>query len=68
MQLVSRPPVVGEQQEPEPDLGDEQGLRQREQVRDEAAGAAPPPEHEPADERRQRRHADHQEGEGVVRR
>ena len=35
VELVGGPPVVGEEQQPEPDLGDEQRLREREQVRDE---------------------------------
>ena len=37
VQLVGRALVVGEQQQPERDLGDDQRLREREQVRD------PPP-------------------------
>ena len=36
---VRRAPVIGEQQQAEPDLGDEERLREREQVRDECRAA-----------------------------
>ena len=41
-------PVVGEEQQAEPDLRDEQRLGEREQVRDDAARLAPPVVREPA--------------------
>ena len=37
VELLGRPPAVGEEQQPERDLGDEQRLREREQVRDQPA-------------------------------
>ena len=40
MELVGGAPVVGEEQQPEPDLRDEQRLGEREQLREEPSGAA----------------------------
>ena len=66
MEIVGGAAVVGEEQQAEADLGDEQRLREGEQVRQPAARDAPPPVDEPAGERRERRHANDEEGEDLV--
>src|SRR4051812_2133488 len=38
--MLRRPPVIGEEQQAEPDLADEQRLREREQMGEEAARLA----------------------------
>ncbi len=65
MQLVRGAALVGQQEQAEPDLCDEERLREREQVRDDAPRAAPAPVDEAADGRGQRRHRDHEVGERV---
>ena len=52
VQPVRRAAVVGEQQQPEPDLGDEQRLGEREQMRDEAARLPAAVVREPGEDRR----------------
>jgi hypothetical protein len=48
MELVRRAPSVGEEQEPEPDLGDQERLPQREGVRVEPPWVALSPKVDPA--------------------
>ena len=65
---LRRAPVVGEEQEPEPDLGDEERLREREQVRDDPARLAPPVVGDGPDRSGAERRREHEECDGVVRR
>ena len=58
MELVTGAAVVGEQEKAEPDLGDEQRLGEREQMRRDRPGAAAAPVAIPADQRRERAHGD----------
>src|SRR5262245_35484187 len=44
VELVRRAPAVGEEQKPEPDLGDQERLPERKRVSVEAAGVAFPPQ------------------------
>ena len=66
VEIVGGTAVVGEEQQAEADLGDEERLGEREQMREPAARHAPPPVDEPAGERRERGHADDEEGEEGV--
>ena len=63
VQLVGGTPVVGEQQEPDRDLRDEQRLREREQMRRHRSRAAAAPVEVPARERRAGAHGDHRDAE-----
>src|SRR5262249_8690040 len=66
VQVVGRPLVVGEEQETEPDLSDEQGLREREQMGRDRPRAAAAPVDDPAPEGGEGADRDHGEGEGLV--
>jgi thioredoxin-dependent peroxiredoxin len=58
VELVGSPPAVGEEQEPEGDLGDEERLAKRERVRVKAPGIALPPQVDPAPAEGEEVHAD----------
>jgi len=60
--------VVGQEQQAEPDLGDEEGLGERQQMGDDAARLAPAQVGEPADKGRRPRHPQYEECDRVVRR
>src|SRR5262245_23276631 len=65
---VRCPVVVREEEEPEPDLGDEQSLREREQVRDDASRLAPPVIRDAGEDRGGPRDPEHEVCDGAVRR
>jgi hypothetical protein len=66
MKPVGRPAVIGEQQEPEPDLRDEERLGQRDQVRDEAARLTPAVVREAREQRGAEGRSEHEECHGVM--
>jgi hypothetical protein len=66
VEVLGGAPVVGEEQQPEPDLGHEQRLSQDEQVRDQSAGQTPAPVDETADERSERGDTDDEKREQAV--
>ena len=68
MEAVRRAVMVGEQQQSEPDLRDEERLRQREEMGDDPARLPPPVVGgQRGDPRSERRH-EHEECDRVVRR
>jgi hypothetical protein len=67
VELVGGAPVVREEQEAERDLRHEERLREREQVRHEAADAPPAPVDETAHERAERGNRHDEEGQRLVR-
>ena len=66
MELLARPPVVREEQQPEPNLGDEQRLAQRQDVREDAPGRLAAEVHESARKSGEDGHAQHEECKCVV--
>lgn len=61
MELVGSAPAVGEEQQPERDLGDEERLAERKRVCVEAPGIALPPQVDSAPAEREEIHGDHQD-------
>jgi len=58
VELVTRTTIVGEEQEPDSDLGDEQRLREREEMRRDCPGTAAAPVEHAAEERRESAYRD----------
>ena len=66
VQVLRRALVLGEQEQTERDLGDEDGLCEREQVRDDRPRLPLPQVGDPGDERGAPRDREHEECDGVV--
>ncbi len=63
---MRRPPVIGEKEEPEPDLRHEERLCERDQVRDETARLTPAVIGEAREGRRAEGRSKHEECHGVM--
>ena len=64
--MIGCAPMVGEEQQTEPDLGDEERLRERQQMRRQRPRTASAPVDETAPERRQRADGDDCNGNRLV--
>ncbi len=68
MEAIGRPPMVTEEEEAEPDLRNENRLRQREQLRDDAPGSTSSPVCDECRGGGGEAHGDHEECDDVMRR